>query len=394
MNIWIINQYAMPPKYEVRIRNNAMAKYLQKMGYNVKIISASTIHNSNINLMSKSDPPILEKTYDGINFVNIKTSNYSGNGFSRFRNHSQFLLRLLLNFNKIKTTPNIIICNLGIPFTLVAYLVSKLTKAKFIFEVRDLWPESFVAYNLISKKNPFLNFLYEIEKWVYKKSDKLVFSMEGGRDYIIQHQWDQKNGGPVNLNKVHYINNGVDLDVFNYNKNTFKLTDYDLENTETFKVIYTGSIRQVNNVKVIVDSAQKLLNSGFNNIQFLIYGDGSEKEGLEIFCKENNIHNVKFKGHVDKKYIPYILSKSDLNIVHFNKNILTRYGVSMNKLFDYFASGKPTISDCEFGYDLINTYNAGVSKNMSDPEEISKCIISFYNLTADEYQSYCNNALR
>ena len=72
--------------------------------------------------------------------------------------------------------------------------------------------------------------------------------MEGGRDYIIKKNMSLENGGRVDLKKVYHINNGVDLESFEYNKKNISIEDNDLE-SECFKVIYAGSIRQVNNVK-------------------------------------------------------------------------------------------------------------------------------------------------
>lgn len=86
MNIWIINHYAMPPEYEMRLRTIMMAKYLQEFGHNVKIFCASTIHNTDINLIDKNGPLFIEKNYNGLEYVHIKTSEYAGNGFSRVKN--------------------------------------------------------------------------------------------------------------------------------------------------------------------------------------------------------------------------------------------------------------------------------------------------------------------
>src|SRR5690606_22648673 len=93
-----------------------------------------------------------------------------------------------------------------------------------------------------------------------------------------------------------------------------------------------------------------------------------------------------------KKYVPFLLSKSDLNILHFQQSSLKKYGASLNKLFEYFASGKPTISDCEFGYDLIKKYNCGFVVDNASPKQLADTIIQISKLPKEEYQIYCNNA--
>lgn len=380
----------MPPEYEVRVRNNAMIKYIQRAGHSVKLFSASTIHNTSINLIEDRSKLYIEKSYGDLNFVHIRTSNYSGNGLSRVFNMLQFPFRFFKVAKKLNDKPDVIICDLGAMLAPLPYLVAKKYKSKFILEVRDLWPESIIEYKGLSRKNPVVWVMYKLEKWIYKKADKLVFSMEGGKNYIIDKGWDKE----INLSKVYHINNGVDLEVFNYNKKNNRINDPDLENIKTFKVVYAGSIRLANNIKKIIDAAQVLKVKGHSDIKFLIYGNGTDKEYLERYCDENNLDNVVFKGLVDKNKIPYILTSCDLNIMHFEQNNLKKYGASLNKMFEYFASGKPTVSDCEFGYDLINRNKCGVVADNADSEQLAEAIISFYTMSEDEYNIYCQNAIK
>src|SRR5699024_9919515 len=119
--------------------------------------------------------------------------------------------------------------------------------------------------------------------------------------------------------------------------------------SKKFNVTYVGSIRPVNNVGNILDAAHLLKDQ--KDIQFLIYGDGSEKELLEKKVSAKKLGNVKIKGFVNKQYIPYILSKSHINLLNYSQ---TQYnwkrGNSSNKLFEYMASGKPIISTVSMGY--------------------------------------------
>ncbi|URN82963.1 glycosyltransferase family 4 protein [Acetobacterium wieringae] len=297
-------------------------------------------------------------------------------------------------YARINGKPDLILASSVHPLTLIAGIqIAKKFKISCICEVRDLWPESIVAYSGLKRTSLVAKILYRGEKWIYKRANKLIFTMEGGSDYIIERGWNKEQGGTIDLKKVYHINNGVDLDVFKENQTVYKFEDLDLDNEKTFKVIYTGSIRLVNNVKSIVEAAQVVKKESPNAIIFLIYGDGSDRKNLEDFCKENNINNVVFKGYVNKNRIPYVLSKSNLNIIHFEDNQIKKYGASLNKLFEYFASGKPTVSDCEFGYDLIKRYNCGMVVDQADPEQLAQAIIEFSNMPKKQYEEYCKNAL-
>ncbi|MEG2278301.1 MAG: glycosyltransferase [Odoribacter sp.] len=242
--IWLINQYAMPPKLESRLRTIKFAHYLQEAGYDVTIFASSIMHNMNIDLIADNSL-FIERQYDDLNFVHIKTKMYKKNNLSRVIGLVQFPLRFL-KIAKKYPAPDIIIQTATVPFGNIIYRYAKKVRAKYIVEVLDLWPETFADLEIISRKNPLLFFLYKAEKWLYTKADEIVFSMEGGKEYIIDKKWNIEQGGTINLSKVHYINNGVDLSDFDRYKNAFQLEDAELSDRTKRKVIYLGSIRLAN----------------------------------------------------------------------------------------------------------------------------------------------------
>lgn len=389
----MINQHNMPPEYGHLNRHYNFGKYLKRLGHKPYVFVGSFLHNTNIQMI-KDDA--ICKRYENCDYPYffIKTCDYSKSKLKRIYAMFEFCHNLFKATKSIER-PDVILGSSAHPLAAVAAIrLAKKYGCMSIVEVRDLWPESIVEYLNLSRKNPIIWVLYKLEKWIYKNADKIIFTMEGGKDYLVQQRWDKENGGPINLNKVHYINNGVDLDAFNSNLKDYTFEDKDLDSSHTFKVIYTGSVRLVNNIKSIIDVAYIISNMHFNDIKFFIYGDGSDREYLESYCIKNKINNVIFKGYVDKNKIPYILSKGNVNILHFNQNGLKKYGASMNKIFEYFASGKPTISDCEFGYDIIKRYNCGIVVDNADSNQLAELIFEFYNMPKEEYDTYCKNALK
>lgn len=394
--IWILNHYASTMFTNKAGRHYWFAENLIKNGYNPTIFCASTFHNST-EIIETGVQKYVENTVDNIPFVFVETPKYIGNGKQRIKNMLVFYKNIFIvakEYAKIHGKPDVILASSVHPLTLVAGIkIAKKFGIPCICEVRDLWPETLVAYGNLKDNNIFTKLLFLGEKWIYKNADKLIFTMEGGKDYIIERGWDQENGGSVDINKVHHINNGIDLEVYDFNKKNYTLEDKDLNREDTFKVVYTGSIRKVNNVKRIVEAAEIINKMGYTNIMFLIYGDGPEKEELEKYCRSNNLENILFKGFVDKNKVPYVLSKSNLNIMHFQQSSLKKYGASLNKMFEYFASGKPTISDCEFGYDLIQKYNAGIVLDNGDANQIAEGILEILKMSNEKYELYSKNAL-
>ena len=96
-----------------------------------------------------------------------------------------------------------------------------------------------------------------------------------------------------------------------------------------------------------------------SKIKLLIWGEGDYREALMKRCDELGLDNIVFKGRVEKKYIPYIVSRADVNLMHGKITGLLRFGISLNKLFDYLAAGRPIFSDLYTEYDLVAPIGCG-----------------------------------
>lgn len=386
-NIWILNHYAVPPEIGTMNRHFYFAKNLAKMGHNVTIFAASTIHNTDVNMI-KDTSKYQTMKFNNIPFVFIRACAYYGNGAKRIKNMFDYALRLLSvskKFDDIK--PDIIYASSVHPLTWISgYKLAKRYNARFIAETRDLWPETLVSMGKIRKKSILARLLYRIEKYIYLKADKYIFTLPGGKDYIESIGLDSS--------KVRYINNGIDLEKFNENKILFNYSDGDVDGNLKFKVVYTGSMGMANSLDYLIKSAKIIQDKGLSDIQFLLFGDGYLKSELEQYILDNNISNVIFKGSVEKKYIPSILSKCDLNAITGKSIDLYKYGISPNKMFDYFASGKPILSNIECGYDILKEYGCGVTVKGGSTEALAEGIIKFYEMSKKEYYLYCNNALK
>jgi len=231
--------------------------------------------------------------------------------------------------------------------------------------------------------------LYAGEKWIYEEADALIFTQEGGPDYIRSHGWDKENGGPIDMKKAYHINNGIDLAAFDQNLKEFWLDDPDMDNSETYKVIYTGAIRRVNNLGLIVDAAKLVKNP---KIRFIIFGDGDELGMLKQRLVDEEISNVVFKGQINKQYIPSVDVRSDLNIVHWEMNPLLMVGESCNKSFEYFAAGKPIFYTVRPGYSLVEKYHCGKLTNGFTPADIAKGIEDMAAMNDEEKEAMARNA--
>ncbi|GAA5415786.1 hypothetical protein Pryu01_00818 [Paraliobacillus ryukyuensis] len=372
-NVWIWNHYATNMFFDQAGRHYWFAENLIKEGYKPVIFCASTNHFSDNHVDTQGDMYSMD-SLNNIPFVFVNTPTYKGNGKKRILNMISFykgLIKTARAYAKLNGKPDIIIASSVHPLTLVAGLkVAKKLGVPCICEVRDLWPESIVAYGSLKRNSMIAKLLYQGEKWIYKKTNSIVMTWAGGSQYIADQGWDKQ----VDLNKVKHISNGVIIDSFDKNAEENKINDLDLENKNHKNLVYAGSIRKVNNLGLLLDAA-KLVQEKDQQIRFLIYGSGDEKENLENRCKKENINNVIFKGRVEKKLVPSILTRSYANILHNSSTSLDKYGQSQNKFFEYMAAGRCIIQTYTTGYSILEKYNCGVSAVKQSPEEIAKTIL-------------------
>ena len=394
-NVWILNHYAGNMLFDKGGRHYWFAKYLKRNGYNPVVFAANTKHGIPEQWV-ESDALWVEKTAEEIDtpFVFVKSNVYSGNGKKRVFNMYGFyknVKKAAKEYAKKYGKPDIILASSVHPLTMVAGIkLAKCFGVKCICEVRDLWPEAIVAYSKrITKKSLLAKIMYAGEKWIYKKAAAVIFTQEGGPDYVCEHGWDTENGGVIDNNKLYHINNGVDLEAFDDNLTNYPYADEDMDNSEYFKVVYAGAIRRINNLGLILDAAKLIKNP---RIRFVIFGSGDELDALKERVVTEHIDNVVFKGRVNKQFIPSIDSKADLNIVHWEMNPLLRVGESYNKAFEYFAAGKPVFYTVRPGYSIVEKYKCGRLTEGFEPKDIAEGIQSMSELRAEEKSEMAINA--
>ena len=340
--IWILNHYAGRMLFDRGGRHYCFAKYLVRDGYEPVIFCCNNKHNPGTENFYETDTLWEEHVAEEINtpFVFVKGRPYIGNGKDRVLNMIDFyhnVKKAALEYAAENGKPDVVYASSVHPLTLVAGIqLAKRFGVKCVCEVRDLWPESLISYGIAKKDSLAVKLLRALEKWTYTKADSIIFTMEGAYEYIIEQGWEKR----IPRSKVHFINNGVDLETFQQNEQDFQIQDPDLENSQYFKVIYTGTIKKANRINLLVDAAQKIDNK---KIQILIWGDGDELQSLKEKAEKEGIRNLVFKGRVKKEEVPYILSRGDALFLDYFDETIARFGIRSNKLFEYVAAGKPIL---------------------------------------------------
>ena len=367
--IWIINYYSAPPEYTTHERHIKLAKYLAGNDHDVVIVSSGFLQKEKKNLMG-SNCLSSWKIYDGIKFLHIRTLRYAGSGLSRMI--SIFLFGLMLGPKMFKHKPAVILHNVHPPFDIMITVYAKLFRINYVAEAWDLWPENFIKFGLINEKNILIPIARILERYMYSRANSIIFTFAGGKDYLVERGYlDKKIFGISNQN-IHYVNNGVDLNSFDYNLNNSITHDADLDSPYHKKIIYIGALNMLNNIGELLKACELLKNR--NDILILIYGDGDYRDEMLDYCRENNLRNVRFKNkRLGFEFIPYILSKGDVNVLTYKRGF-GEFGSSSGKLFLYIASGKPICSNIQFSHCLISENDLGIAKDMSSAQEFASSL--------------------
>ena len=386
-NVWIINHYAGGMLFKNGGRHYWFSKYLKKDGYEPVVFCCNAKHGKE-EFFIETDRLWVEKKAENIDvpFVFVKSTTYSNNGKARIMNMIRFysnVRKAMKEYAKIHGKPDVILASSVHPLSLVAGIkLAKYFGIKCICEVRDLWPLSLVAFDIIDEKSALCKLLYQGEKWIYTHADQLVFTFKNGAQYIKDRGWDKS----IDLKKVHYINNGIDLDGYDNKRSDYAFHDKDLE-SEKVKIIYTGSMGPPNQINLIIDAAKKLQDSSVGNVMFILFGDGISRNAEEQRCISSGIDNVIFKGTVEKEKIPYILSKSDATVLIEKNTPLNRYGISENKVFDYLAAGKPILCNDASIRSIVDESDCAIVDN-----DLANAVRVLLQMDPEDYRKACSSS--
>ncbi len=386
MNILIINHYAGSPAMGMEFRPYYFAKQWVENGHSVTILAADNSHLRKAKVVIKNK--IEEEIIDGIKYVWVKTPAYSGNGISRILNMLTFALRIRFNakkFSKRYSPDAVIASSTYIADNYVAKKISKLTGAKYIYEVHDLWPLSLIEVGGMSERNPVIALMQRGENFAYKNCDAVVSLLPKTQEHMKAHGLD--------LSKWYYIPNGVVIEDWeNPEEIPAELKEvidnYKKENK--FIVGYAGTMGISNSLDTLVDAAKILKDN--DEIVFMFVGYGNEKENLKN--RAEGLKNISFHEAIPKKAIPNLLKDMDVLCVGAVKSDLYRFGVSPNKMIDYMIAGKPIVQYIESGYDIIKLSETGLSIETENPQALADAILEVKQMNPGQLEKIKANGLK
>ncbi len=383
MNILLINHYAGSPEMGMEFRPYYFAKEWIKSGHNVTILAADNSHLRKKNISIPKS--FTEEIIDGIKYIWIKTPQYSSNGLSRVMNIFSFVLKTYYKAKYLSKhiMPDVVIASSTYTIdNYVARKISKISNAKHVYEVHDLWPLSPMELGNMSRFHPFIVLLQHGENYAYKHSDLVISMLPNTKAHMKAHGLD--------LNKWQYIPNGiVTKDWESPDEIPPKLTELfdNLKQNNKFIVGYTGGHAISNALDTIIKAAKLLINN--KDIVFVLVGEGVEKQNL--INKAANLKNIIFCDSVPKNSIPTLLKKMDIVCFGTNKSKLYKYGISMNKMMDYMMAEKPILQYIDTEYDIIELSKSGITIETENPEQFAQKVIELKDMKPSKREAMGKN---
>lgn len=379
MKVLYFHQHFTTPAIGGATRSYEFAKKLLDRGHRVTIVCGET---AKLNLPSTPNKGVYRGNVDGIDVmqINLPYSNSDGIAkrawiFVKFAwKGIQIALREEYDLLFATSTP----LTAGIPGIWMKWFGRK--RRKFIFEVRDLWPELPKALGI---KNPFLLWgMSVLEKWSYHKADACIGLSPGICEGIRKRSQTDK---PVEM-----IPNGCDLDIFQPgNRESLQLSG--IAKTDTVAV-FTGAHGIANGLDAVLDMAAKLKRLNRNDIKIVFIGDGKVKPQIIERAKRERLDNCLFFDPVPKTQLKDIVSSADIGLMVLKNVPAFYYGTSPNKFFDYIASGLPVVNNYP-GWlaDMIQKNHCGEVVPPDQPELFAQALIKLAD-NPELCKQYCLNA--
>lgn len=379
-NIWILNHYAEPVTGANGTRHHDFAEELVRRGYRVSVFAASFDQRTQQERLAPGEA-YRKESINGIDWYWIRTFPYRRNDFRRMLNMLSFAARLSFYGLFIKNNrPDVIIGSSVHPFTCLAgYFLAQRKGARFLAEIRDLWPQVAVDMGILRETSAVTRILRLIERFIYKKAEKIIILLPAAGKYIESFG--------VDAGKIVYIPNGVNISRYDrllgggVSAAAGEIGD---RYRNRFKILYLGAHGPTNGLATVVSAAKLLQDRGIDGVQLIFVGDGPDKPALMAAAERERLKNISFHDPVKKTEVPQLLRAMDACLFSFADIDVFKYGISPNKMFDYLCSGKPIIFSCRAPNDLVKLSDSGISVPPGNPDALAAAMLDLYRLGDDE----------
>lgn len=369
MRIAIFHQHYLSPEQGGGSRFNAMARAWKDKGHEVVVIAGSVTY------AGKAGQPVqpwkVFRTEVGDGGVEVLRcwvpDTYSRSYFQRAIAFVGYTMTATLASFFLARPDVIVATSPPLVAVIPAWLASRLrwSRIPWVFEVRDLWPESAITTGILGRGSLLARSLYAIERWAAKFSDIVNVLTPAFRDDLVRR-------GLAEPKKIVFVPNAADLDCFQPADGDEVLREQ-MGWTGKKVFLYAGAHGRANALDQLVQAAKLLRDR--KDILIACVGDGPERAELSAKARDAQAENIVFHGPQPKSAMPRLINCATAGMAVLQNNPTFRT-VYPNKVFDYMACSKPTVLAIDgVARELVcEEAEAGVFATPENPAEIAAAI--------------------
>jgi colanic acid biosynthesis glycosyl transferase WcaI len=341
MKILYVSQYFPPEMGAPAARAVELSRHWAAAGHEVTVLTGFPNHPTGVvprEYRDKFRRLVVREHIDGVNVVRTWLFPFPNRkAYERILNYSSFCASAA-STGLFLSRPNVVIATS--PQLLVGlsgWWLARWKRVPFIFEVRDLWPESLAAVGMGNGNSLLHRTLARIAGFLYRRSDRIVVVTPAFEDYLVE-RWR------VPREKISVIENGVETDVFAPPAST---TDpatslrRELGVEGKFVVSYIGTMGMAHGLETIISAAMQLQEIN-PEIAFLLLGEGAEKEHIVALAREHGLSNLRFIDQQPREKIPAYICASDVCLVLLKKADVFKT-VIPTKMLEFMSCARPVI---------------------------------------------------
>lgn len=361
MKILLLHQYYLEEDDAGGSRWNEITKSWVESGHEVTVIAGMMHANGLEKRKEYKGKYYVRKKQRSIDVLRCHVSESYNNGFiGRLWGYFSFMFSSLWGgLIKVKGNYDVIIVTSPPLFVGISgYLIALIKNVPFVFEVRDLWPESAIDTGVLKNKL-IIKVAFAVEKFLYRKAALINVLTPAFYNTLKEHKG-------INEEKLIMIPNAADFSlseevVKSFDRDSFR-KKYGLE--DKFVITYVGAHGVANHLDQLLQAGKHLEDT---NVLFLLIGQGMEKKRLQEMAVDMKLTNVRFLDAVPKKEVFKFILASEMG-ASVLKKVDTFKTVYSNKTFDYFSCKKPILMAIDgVSRELVETAKAG---SYVDPENI------------------------
>ncbi len=337
MKILYVSQYFPPEMGAPSARAAELSHHWARMGHDVTVLTGFPNHPTGVvpeDWRSRLRRLRYTEAVDGVHVVRTWLWPLPNRkAHERIRNYASFCVSAGITGLALHKPDVLIATSPQLLCALAGWWLAWWKRVPFVFEVRDLWPESLAAVGAGTEGSLLHRTLGAIAGFLYRRADRIVVVAPAFKDHLIRY-WN------VAAAKISVVENGVETDLFRLDPAAMEVRKQ-LKLEGRFLICYIGTMGNAHGLETLIAAAEEL-QTALPNAIFLLIGEGAEKERIVELAAARRLTNIQFLGQQPRERIPAYVSAADVCLVMLKKTELFKT-VIPTKLLEYMACERPVI---------------------------------------------------